>query len=66
MLPDPDPIEKPAQSDESLAGPYRLAGEWWKGAVARDYYFREARGGRLEWIYYDRLSRRWLLQGFVD
>jgi hypothetical protein len=40
---------------------------WWGGGQAdREYYFAEAPGGRIEWIYRDLLTRGWVLQGYVD
>ncbi len=46
-------------------GPYRIAGLWWRQETERDYYFVETQAGDLLWIYYNRLERRWLLNGYV-
>jgi protein ImuB len=32
----------------------------------RAYYFISSAGGALEWVYYDRLTRRWYRQGWVE
>ena len=32
----------------------------------RAYYFIDAPDGALEWVYYDRLVRRWYRQGWVE
>jgi protein ImuB len=46
-------------------GPYRLDGGWWRQEIERDYFFLETRRGDLLWVYYDRTSNRWYLQGEV-
>lgn len=49
---------------EAMTGPYRLQGGFWRGELARDYFYAERKDGALLWIYRDR--RRWFLQGFLD
>jgi protein ImuB len=49
-----------------LRGPYVVASEWWAEAVHRDYYFVILRRGDVLWVYRDRRSRRWFLQGRVE
>jgi protein ImuB len=49
-----------------LHGPYPLSGGWWRAEVARDYHFAEMQSGALLWIYFDRVRRRWFLQGSVS
>ena len=51
---------------ERLSGPYIFSGGWWNREIRREYYFAETRRGDLLWIYYDRLRRRWFLQGWVE
>lgn len=51
---------------EWLSGPYVFSGGWWNREIRREYYFAETRRGDLLWIYYDRLRRRWFLQGWVE
>lgn len=46
-------------------GPFVLSGGWWAREVHREYQFTELQGGDLLWIYYDRVRRRWFLQGVV-
>ena len=53
-------------SVEKLSGPYIFSGGWWHREITREYYFAETRRGDLLWIYYDKLRRRWLLQGWVE
>jgi protein ImuB len=48
------------------AGPYVISGGWWVRPIHREYYFAQARGGEMLWIYYDRQRRRWFLQGAVE
>ncbi len=47
-------------------GPYVVSGGWWNRPVHRDYHFAETRKGDLLWVYYDRVCRRWFLQGRVE
>ncbi len=46
-------------------GPFVLSGGWWAREVHREYQFTELQRGDLLWIYYDRVRRRWFLQGEV-
>jgi protein ImuB len=47
-------------------GPYVVAGGWWNRPVRREYHFAETQKGELLWVYYDRIGRRWFLQGRVE
>ncbi len=49
-----------------LLGPYVVSGGWWNRSVHREYHFAETRKGELLWIFYDRVRRRWFLQGQVE
>jgi protein ImuB len=49
-----------------LTGPYIFSGGWWHREIEREYYYAETRRGDLLWIYYDRIRRRWFLQGAVE
>ena len=51
---------------DKLIGPYVFSGGWWNKEIQRDYYFAETRRGAIAWVYYDRVRRRWFLQGFVE
>ncbi len=51
---------------DKLTGPYVFSGGWWNREIQRDYYFAETRRGDLLWLYYDRLRRRWFLQGAIE
>jgi protein ImuB len=51
---------------DKLTGPYVLSGGWWNREIHREYYFAETRRGDFLWLYYDRLRRRWFLQGSVE
>jgi len=53
-------------SVDKLSGPYVLSGGWWNKEIRRDYYYAETRRGAIAWIYYDRVRRRWFLQGFIE
>jgi protein ImuB len=49
-----------------VVGPYVVSGGWWRRAVHREYHFAETQKGELLWVYYDRVRRRWFLQGRVE
>lgn len=51
---------------ERLSGPYVFSGGWWNREIQREYYFAETRRGDFLWVYYDKLRRRWFLQGRVE
>lgn len=51
---------------DKLSGPYVFAGGWWNREIQREYYYAETRRGDLLWLYYDRIRRRWFLQGAVE
>jgi protein ImuB len=51
---------------DKLTGPYVFSGGWWNREIQRDYYFAETRRGDLLWLYYDRVRRKWFLQGTVE
>ena len=53
-------------SIDKLTGPYVFSGGWWNREIQREYYYAETRGGDLLWLYYDRIRRRWFLQGAVE
>jgi protein ImuB len=53
-------------SIDKLTGPYVYSGGWWNREIQRDYYFAETRRGDLLWVYYDRVRRRWFLQGRIE
>jgi protein ImuB len=47
-------------------GPYILSGGWWRRTVQREYYFVKMQQGDVFWIFYDRVRRRWFLEGSVE
>ncbi len=51
---------------QQYLGPYIVSGGWWHSNVHREYYFVETCRGRILWIYYDRMRRRWFLHGEVE
>jgi protein ImuB len=51
---------------DKLTGPYIFSGGWWNREIQREYYYAETRRGDLLWLYYDRVRRRWFLQGAVE
>ena len=53
-------------SIDKLTGPYVFSGGWWNREIQREYYYAETRRGDFLWLYYDRLRRRWFLQGTLE
>ena len=54
-------------------GPFLISGGWWRAAEGREgggadraYYFLRSSDNTLEWLYHDRLTRRWYRQGWVE
>lgn len=47
-------------------GPYVLSGGWWRKTVHREYYFVRMQQGDVFWVFYDRIRRRWFLEGRVE
>lgn len=51
----------------SGTGPERVETGWWRGKhVRRDYYRVTCRSGRSCWVFRERNSGRWFLQGWFD
>jgi protein ImuB len=51
----------------TLAGPWRLTGEWWRdSSFARDYYDAELSDGGIYRIYRERESGDWFADGVYD
>jgi hypothetical protein len=48
---------------ELTAGPERIAGSWWEGTEARDYYVAKRHDAIHLWIYRDLVSKRWFVHG---
>ncbi len=54
------------QNAEDTHGPYIISGGWWNRPVHREYYFAATQPGDLQWIYFDKVRKRWFLQGRVE
>ena len=50
----------------SVTGPDVISGGWWKREVRREYFYVDTERGSMLWVYYDRVRRRWKLQGKVE
>jgi len=51
----------------TIAGPWRLSGEWWREACfARDYYDAELSDGGVYRIYREHRSDEWFADGVYD
>jgi protein ImuB len=58
-----DPPRPLAATPKALAAAERLEGGWWDGNdVQRDYFHADLHGGRF-WVFQDRVSHAWFLQG---
>ncbi len=62
----PDAARRTAEAITLSVGPYLISGKWWLNPFDREYYFAETAGGELRWIYYDRQSQEWRIQGLVE
>lgn len=61
LLPEPRPL---AAMPRCVAGPERIEGGWWDGLdVTRDYYVAEGGAGARLWVYRERATGGWFLQG---
>jgi len=61
LLPEPRPL---VGIPRCVTGPERMEGGWWDGLdVARDYYLAKAKDGARLWVYRDRNTGGWFLQG---
>jgi len=61
LLPEPRPL---AAIPRCVAGPERIEGGWWDGLDAtRDYYVAEGGAGARLWVYRERGTGSWFLQG---
>jgi len=59
-------VEGSAHAVLALAGPERLAGEWWSDPFDRDYYRVRLQGLGDLWVYRDGRDGRLWLHGFFD
>jgi protein ImuB len=51
----------------SLAGPWRVQGEWWRAeAYRRDYYDVQLSDGVLYRLFFDRTRQQWFVDGVYD
>jgi protein ImuB len=60
------PFDVAAGSVVKLHGPYVVSGGWWQKEQQREYHYAQTRRGDLLWIYFDRVERRWFLQGWLE
>ena len=47
-------------------GPFIVSGGWWETGNDRAYYFVLTDEGDLEWLFRERGSGHWYLQGWVE
>jgi protein ImuB len=59
-------VDGTARAVVSLAGPERIAGEWWNEPFDRDYYRARLEGLGEAWIYRDGRDGRLWLHGLFD
>ena len=63
--PGPRPGEDPRQGDRGAPLPGRRRAARTREGGCADYFLRSS-GNTLEWIYHDRLTRRWYRQGWIE
>jgi protein ImuB len=72
LLAQPQPIQQRGASLfwngplEIVHGPERIEDGWWRSPVSRDYYIAQREDEEPVWIFQDRHSGRWYLQGLFD
>lgn len=59
------PLDPAAGAVLRMDGPYVVSGGWWQVEQHREYHFAHTRRGDVLWVYYDRVQRRWYLQGLL-
>lgn len=47
-----------------IYGPQRIDSHWWQERQQRDYYIAHHQSGSYCWVFQDRQSQRWFLQGW--
>lgn len=47
-------------------GPFVITGAWWQAQFDREYYFVPTRSRRVLWVYFDRTTDSWNIQGWID
>ena len=47
-------------------GPHLLSGGWWCRERRRAYHFLEADNGKVLWVFFDEVEKRWYLHGVVE
>lgn len=48
-----------------LLGPERLEDNWWQQPASRDYYVAQTAAGQPIWLFQDRYSKQWYVQGIL-
>jgi protein ImuB len=67
LLPAPRPLDLSRLAVAAIAGPERLAGEWWEPApFARDYFVAETKSGQRLWLFRRLADRKVFLHGYFD
>ncbi|MBI1851483.1 MAG: DNA polymerase Y family protein [Planctomycetes bacterium] len=64
-----EPVPLPTGSRRDVGdalGSYVVSGGWWRRTVDRAYHFAETNSGDVLWLFYDRIRRRWYLQGRLE
>jgi len=44
----------------------RITHHWWQEKIARDYFFAEHENGNIYWVYEDKLTHQWFVQGLYS
>ena len=67
MLASPLPISSPDIRRQRMWGPFLVSNGWWEQTGNdRAYYFATTEEGELQWLFRERVSGRWYLQGWVE
>ena len=67
ILASPLPIPPPDISTTQISGPFLVSSGWWgPNTHDRAYYFVVTEEGDMQWLFRERQSGRWYLQGWVE
>ncbi len=72
LLPEPEPLKyhekKLYWKDELnlISGPERIEDNWWSKPISRDYYIAKNLHGNHYWVFRNRRTRRWYIQGIFS
>ncbi len=49
-----------------ISSQQRIAGNWWKNKITRDYFLAEHENGVIYWIFFDLQKKQWFIHGIYS